>query len=96
MDFPEVARRRKVDCRSGDERERTSFGTEIELKITADPVNTEPVDRPQAIPVLVTPFQVRHKDIVQFGYTPGDADRNRIVDDIVTVPVGQQVHTVLV
>ena len=35
------------------------------MKITADPVYTEPVNRPQARPVLVMPFRVRHKDIVQ-------------------------------
>ena len=37
------------------------FGTEF------DPVNTEPVDRPQARPALAMPFRGRHKDIVQFG-----------------------------
>ena len=34
--------------------------TEFELKITAGPVNTGPVDRPNARPVLVT-FRVRHQ-----------------------------------
>ena len=51
--------------------ERIAIGTEFELKISADPVNTEPVDRPQARPVFVVPICVRHWDIVQFGYTPG-------------------------
>ena len=35
------------------------------MKITAGPVHTEQVDRPQARPVLVMPFWVRHKNIVQ-------------------------------
>ena len=34
------------------------FGTEF------DPVNTEPVDRPQARPALAMPFRGRHKDIL--------------------------------
>ena len=45
--------------------------TECDMKITADHVNTEAVDRPQARPVPVMPFRVRHKDVLQFGYTPG-------------------------
>ena len=46
-------------------------GPEFDLKITADPVNTEAMAKPQARPPVVTPFPVRHKDIVEFGYTPG-------------------------
>ena len=46
-------------------------GTEFELKITADLVNMELVDGSRARLVLVMPIWVRHKDIVQFGYTPG-------------------------
>ena len=64
---------REVGCRSGDEREPPGFG--FETKITADAVETEPVDRPQARPVPVMPFRVRNKDIVQFGYTTKCAER---------------------
>ena len=45
-------------------------GTEFELKITAGTINVELIDKPQARPVPVMPFRLRHKDIVQFGYTP--------------------------
>ena len=69
MDIQEVARRQNVGCRSGDPRE--GIVTEFELKTAADAVITELVDRPQATLALVMPFWVRHKDIVQFGYTPG-------------------------
>ena len=46
MDIQVVSRSQKVGCRSGDARERTTMWTEFELKITADPVITEPVHRP--------------------------------------------------
>ena len=41
-------------------------GTEFELKITADPVNTEPFDRPDPTPVLVMPCET-HKTSCSSG-----------------------------
>ena len=46
-------------------------GTEFELKITAGPVKSELIDKLQARSILVIPFPVRNKDIVQRGNTPG-------------------------
>ena len=58
---------------------RSPSGTDFELKISADPVNTESVDRPQARPVLVMSFSVRHKEIEQFGYTPERQELNELM-----------------
>ena len=62
---------RKRDAEAVMNVRRSQSGTEFELKITADRVNTEPIDKAQAKPMPVMPFRVRHKDIVQFGHTPG-------------------------
>ena len=46
-------------------------GPDFELKITADPMIQEPMEKPQAKPPGVQSFRVTHKDIVNYGYTPG-------------------------
>ena len=72
--FQKLPEDKRCDAEAVMSLKASPFGTEFKLKITADPVNTEPVDRAQARPVIVVPFRARHKDIVQFGFTPGARD----------------------
>ena len=72
MDIPKVARRQKKwDVEAVMSVKGSPSGKEVKLKIIAAPVGTEAVDRPQARPLSVMSFRVRHKDILQVGYTQG-------------------------